>query len=71
MEDRTGSARLGRWRGESASGDNHQEGKALSDDIRDLEETEEFERDEVEGHISKIEMNSEADDDFEAHIKLD
>ena len=45
----------------------------MSDDIRDLEENEELEeQDEVEGHISKLDMSSEADDDdFEAHIRLD
>jgi hypothetical protein len=42
----------------------------LSDDIRDLEENEEFEdQDEVEGH--KFAINDEPDDDFEAHIRLD
>lgn len=48
-----------------------EEGKALSDDIRDLEESEELENeDEVEGHLSKLDRNAEPDDEVEAHIKL-
>jgi hypothetical protein len=56
-------------RGLSARGDTYEEGKALSEDIRDLEQNDEpEEQDEVEAH--KFALNDEPDDDFEAHIKL-
>jgi hypothetical protein len=57
--------------GYSACGDTNEEGNALSDDNRDLEQADELEdQDDVEAH--KFALNDEADDDdFEAHIKLD
>jgi hypothetical protein len=49
---------------------NYKEGKALSDDTRDLEQNDELEdQNEVEAH--KFALNDEPEDDFEAHIKLD
>jgi hypothetical protein len=57
---------------ESPRPGDQEEGKTLSDDIRDLEQDDELEdQDEVEGHIAKIDANDEPDDDVEAHIKLD
>lgn len=42
----------------------------MSDDNRDLEETDELEeQDDVEAH--KFALTDEPDDDFEAHIRLD
>jgi len=50
----------------------NKEGKALSDDIRDVEKNEELEdQGEVEGHLAKLDRNAEPDDDVEAHIRLD
>jgi len=44
----------------------------LADEIRDPEQSDELEgRDEVEGHIGRLDMNDEPDDDVEAHIRLD
>jgi hypothetical protein len=46
-------------------------GNVVSDEIRDLQETEDAEaQDEVESHI-RLDANIEPDDEVEAHIRLD
>ena len=44
----------------------------MSDDFGDLERNDELEeQDEVEGHIGKLGMTDDPDDEVEAHIRLD
>jgi hypothetical protein len=44
----------------------------LSDDFSELEQTDGLEdENEVEGHIGKLGMTDDADDEVEAHIRLD
>ena len=43
----------------------------MSDDIRDLERNDELEeQDEVEGHLGKLDLDDDPDDEVEAHIRL-